>query len=355
MAFSVMTWNVENFFSPGPMQGSKKQITPSGYHAKLDYLSGVLLREKPDVVAFQELGWRGNKGKQAIDDLQICLEDHYPFAACAKYRDSRGIYVGFLSRVEILSHSGDESNNPVNFPADCALSQVPDWEGKHLVRMGRGALKIDIEPVNDVPVRLVTCHLKSKMITYPLGGSSPRFSPKNENERTEGESLALFRRTAEAGTIRMFINRLMQEQPGMHTIVLGDLNDEPAAATTQQILGPVDRDVTRDDQLDQFRLYNLVDAIPCRGGEEHNKVFLASEERFSRIYYDRHEQIDHILVSKGLLGKTSALKKDIWGVQEVRCLVKDITSIGDDPGDRIGTAIPDHAPVMAIFDLQKVG
>jgi len=350
MTFSVMTWNVENLFPPGTMQGSDKRIISSEYHAKLDYLSEVLLKEKPDVVALQELGYRKNRKKQSIDDLQSRLEDHYPYTACSKYPDSRGIYVGFLSRIGILSDTDDEANHAINFPADCELCQVPDWEGKHLVRMGRGALMVDIEPIDDFHIRLVTCHLKSKLITYPAGSSSSRFSPKDENERTIGESLALFRRTAEAATIRMFINGPMQEQPDTHTIVLGDLNDEPGAATTQQILGPADRDVTSADKLDQFRLYNLLDAIPSKG--KRTKIFLPPEERCSRIYNDRWELIDHILVSKGLLGTTSDLKKDVWRVREVRCLAEGITSISDNPGDRIGESIPDHAPVMATFDLR---
>jgi predicted extracellular nuclease len=215
--------------------------------------------------------------------------------------------------------------------------------------MGRGALKIDVEAADGFPVRLVTCHLKSKLITYPSDNLGVRFAPRDENERAVGESLALFRRTAEAGTIRMYINQLMQAEPDFHTIVLGDLNDEPGAATTQQILGPADLDVTTDDKLDAVRLYNLGDVIPCKGAAV--KTFLAPDRSFSRIYNDRRELIDHILVSKGLLGKTADLRKGLWQVREVRCLVEKITTIGDNPGDRIGDIVPDHAPVMASFSL----
>lgn len=349
MAFSVMTWNVENLFTPGPMQGSKKEIAKSGYEGKLEYLAGVFLKEKPAVVALQELGRRKDDAVHPLDDLQSLLDDLYPYAAPAKYHDSRGIGVGFLSQLEILSDPGDDANNPVTFPEGSELSQVPDWKGKHLVRMGRGALKIDVEAADGFTVRLVTCHLKSKLITYPSDTGGARFAPRDENERAVGESLALFRRTAEAGTIRMYISRLMQAEPGVHTIVLGDLNDEPGAATTQQILGPADRDVTTDDKLDAVRLYNLGDAIPCKGAAE--KTFLAPDRAFSRIYNDRRELIDHILVSKSLLGKTADMRKDLWQVQEARCLVEKITTIGDNPGDRIGDIVPDHAPVMATFSL----
>lgn len=349
MTFTVMTWNVENFFTPGPMSGSKKVIKQPEYEEKLAYISGKLLEIKPDIVALQELGWREKATTQSLDDLQACMGDQYPYSARSKYPDKRGIYVGFLSRLKILSDTDDETNHAYNFPAGSELSQVPDWKGNHLVHMGRGAVKIDVEPVSGCSVRLVTCHLKSKLITYPTDSGSVRYDPDDENERTVGESLALFRRTAEAGTVRTFINRLMEEQPDMHTIVLGDFNDEPRAATTQQILGPADRDVTTDDKLDKVRLYNLVDSIPCKGSKE--KVFLDPKKSFSRIYNDRRELIDHILISKTLLGKTSDLKQGKWQVQQVSCLVDDIISIGDNPGKRIGDPVPDHAPVMAVFDL----
>jgi hypothetical protein len=51
----------------------------------------------------------------------------------------------------------------------------------------------------------------------------------------------------------------MEASPGVHTIVLGDLNDEPLAATSQIFCGPADSDVKSTDQDDQVRLYSLVD------------------------------------------------------------------------------------------------
>jgi hypothetical protein len=198
------------------------------------------------------------------------------------------------------------------------------------------------DPAGHLSSQIQVDHLPGWRIIFPV-------LAEDENERAVGESLALFRRTAEAATIRMFINGSMGEQPDTPTIVLGDLNDEPRAATTQQILGPADRDVTSDDKLDKFRLYNLLDAIPCRG--ERDKIFVSPLERYSRIYHDRRELIDHILVSKGLLGATADLKRGVWRVREVRCLVEGITSISDNPGERIGEAVPDHAPVMATFDI----
>jgi hypothetical protein len=80
---------------------------------------------------------------------------------------------------------------------------------------------------------------------------------------------------------------------------------------------------------------------------------LSPNEQFSRIYKGQYELIDHILVSKGLLGTGSTLKQDQWRVTEVRSLVDSIQnqSIGDNPGDRLGKNRPDHAPIYARFTL----
>jgi hypothetical protein len=151
--------------------------------------------------------------------------------------------------------------------------------------------------------------------------------------------------------VRVHLNGLMQPAGTFHTIALGDFNDEPHAATTQMLLGPEDADATSDDQLDYTRLYNLVDSIPRRGDETHNKWFLAEDERFSRITNGRREQIDHLMVSRvcwaqarsgGITGKSPGAQP---GQQHSR------ENNAGNPSDRVGKARPDHAPVYARFEL----
>jgi endonuclease/exonuclease/phosphatase family metal-dependent hydrolase len=134
-------------------------------------------------------------------------------------------------------------------------------------------------------------------------------------------------------------------------IVLGDFNDEPRAATGQLLLGPDDADASAADTLDGFRLYNLVDAVPMRGGASHDQRFVAADA-YSRVFEGRRELIDHILVGKSLLGTDAELHAGRLRVKEVRILVEAIegTSVGADPGARVGSVRPDHAPVFARFE-----
>jgi endonuclease/exonuclease/phosphatase family metal-dependent hydrolase len=76
-------------------------------------------------------------------------------------------------------------------------------------------------------------------------------------------------------------------------VVLGDLNDEPDAATTQLLLGPPGSEIgtggfNQPDQGDGQRLWNLAPRIPV-------------EERFTRVYRGQPQLIDHILVSHVLV------------------------------------------------------
>lgn len=344
--FTVMTWNVENLFPPGHQMAPGKKVKEEDYQAKLNYLAKRILEIKPDVLGLQEIGARNHQDTQTLDDLQNQLNGKYPFKALASKTDGRGIRVGFLSRLKI--HSTAEI---VDFPAG-EFEKVQDWAGKAPIKkMGRAALQIEVELSSGIRVHVIALHLKSKLVNFPKAGGGTSFSPKDENERATGSGLGLLRRTAEAITVRFHLNQLMKT--ASHVIVLGDFNDEPLAATSQIFLGPIDADVTTDNKTDKFSLYNLVDSISRKGGPKNDKKFLKVKERFSRVGQGRNELLDHILVSKSLLGESKDLKKDIWKVKKVRILTDSIVneSVGLDPDARIGRDHPDHAPVFARFLL----
>lgn len=346
--FAVMTWNVENLFPPGHRIGPHTVVSEAAYQAKLTYLAERTLEVAPDVLAVQEVGGQAPNDTRTLDDFQDHLQGQYPFKALSAHPDGRGIRVGFLARLPILQR------DDLLLFAPGELVSVPDWfPNPPVARLGRGALRIDVEPTPGVRIRLLAVHLKSKLVTYPSPGEENRFSPTDENERSRGEGLALLRRTAEAVAVRVYLNALMKADAGAHTLVLGDFNDEPRAATSQIIAGPEDADVTSDDKIDPMRLYNLVDSIPRRGDESNDKRFLPEQERFSRMYQGRRQLIDHILASKGLLGQIQEIRQDRWQVQEVRILVDSIQgqSVADNPLARVDKPRPDHAPVYARFVL----
>ena len=119
-------------------------------------------------------------------------------------------------------------------------------------------------------------------------------------------------------------------------IVLGDLNDEVEAATTQILNGPTGSEIgtggfNQPGHGDRQRLWNLAPRIP-------------EAQRFSRKYRGRNELIDHIFVSHALVGK---IAQD----HVITDAAGPTPSIDDDPTKRRGAPGSDHRPVLASIDV----
>src|SRR5918996_1739107 len=126
-------------------------------------------------------------------------------------------------------------------------------------------------------------------------------------------------------TLRAFANERLDGQGRERAVVvLGDLNDEPTAATTQILLGPPGSEIgtpgfDRPDRGDDARLWNLAPLIP-------------PERRFSRVFRGRGELIDHILVSHALVNRIDHVDS---GTRP--------PSITEDPTTRRDEPASDHA------------
>ena len=176
----------------------------------------------------------------------------------------------------------------VDLPAELSGGRADD-QGGVLTRMGRGALQVTAT-VGGIPITLINCHLKSKLLSFPNG----RFAPRNEDERARYWRLRAEPAGGRSGTVRIHANSVLDGHGrDLAVVVLGDLNDGVDAATTQMLLGPGGSEIgsgaeLRPDQGDAWRLWDLAPKIP-------------EERRYSRIYRGRGELIDHILISRALL------------------------------------------------------
>lgn len=312
-----MTWNMENLYRPGGPDGPLRQET---YDRKLAALAVVINEVAPDVVGVQEAG-----DPQAVADLVDRLDGTW-HATLSALPDARGIRVGFLSRLPV---------DPVADTADLPgqLTPVPATDdGAVTTRAGRGVLAVRVRPATGGEVIAVNCHLKSKLLTYPAGPSRVRFVARDEAERARYAAYALYRRTAEAAGVRALVDDLLEGRGRSRPLlVLGDLNDDVQAATTQILHGPAGSETGTagafrpDRNGDGWRLWNISPLIP-------------EQQRWSRVYRGRRELIDHILVSHALRER----------VDKVRTLgARDLGPLRDDPNRRRQAAAPDHAPVVA--------
>jgi endonuclease/exonuclease/phosphatase family metal-dependent hydrolase len=191
--FKATTWNVENLFQPG-------QDEQGRYEEKLKLLAHVIGELSPDVVALQEVGDEG-----PLEDLKDALGGAYAHHEISAFPDARGIRVAFLSRHEVV-----DREDTVEFPEGPALDihdLTEDGGTKPVDRMGRGALRVRVAK-EELEVDLVACHLKSKLLSFPRPGGTS-FVPRDEGERAQAAGVALERRTAEAVTLRLWVNGLL--------------------------------------------------------------------------------------------------------------------------------------------------
>ena len=321
--FRIMTWNVQNLLGVGHDSGpdSAAQLA-----AKIASLAAVVDAAQPHVLAVQEVGT-----EPVMRQFQDALTWKLPHLALGK-PDARGIRVGFCSKRVIRDPIDVMPFPPGLLPVQTGDDPQGSAGPPTMDGMGRGALQITVT-ANTRDLRLVTCHLKSKLLSYPGG----RFFPRSEDERARFGAYALNRRSSEATTVRQWMNATIDDE-GVNEpfVLLGDMNDEVDAATTQILNGPSGSEIgTRGfdipDAGDRQRLFNLAPLID-------------PERRVTRRYRGRGEFIDHIFVSRFLAGNTTE-------VTTVQAGGGPLPSIADDPTDADDHLGSDHAAVLATFDF----
>ncbi|OHV47810.1 endonuclease/exonuclease/phosphatase family protein [Pseudofrankia sp. BMG5.36] len=315
------TWNLENLFQPGGDFGADDVAV---YQGKLSALAATINSCGVDVLGVQEVG-----DPDALADLVAKLDGTWHSALSTHFEPHHPIRVGVLSRLPF-----DTTVEAVDFPDGLLPVQVGD-NAQTTTQMGRGALAVTVTPTPGKPLTVVVCHLKSKLLSFPAHGGGSRFSTNDEGERARFASYALHRRAAEAVTVRDFATRLLAGDGRIHRLaVVGDLNDEPHAATTQILTGPPGSEIgtagfNRPDKGDTQRLWNLAAEIP-------------PDKRYSRVFQGHGELIDHILISHALLAGRGPVTP---------LLDRPLPSVTDDPTGRRKARDSDHAPILAELTL----
>ncbi len=327
--FKAMTWNVKNLIRPA---GGATEAVLAQFQQKITMLASIIKNLEPDVLALQEVG-----SEEPVRDLQRALPGIYPHRAVSTFPDARGIRVAFLSRYPL-----EQQEDIVEFPPGPALhihDLVATGEWVPITRMSRGSLRIRITK-DGSSVNLITTHLKSNLLSFPrLQGDI--FVPRDEEERAQIAGIAVMRRTAEAVTLRMRANALLERKDRDPLLVLGDFNDVPEAQTSLILCGPPGRgidtqDFDQPDQWDDARLFNLASAIP-------------RHRRFS--YFGRRDLIDQIFASSEFFPVGESGCRQLPEVDSHIDFVSRWLDGGEYPEDLITEIAPDHAPVTAVFEV----
>lgn len=294
MTLAVTTWNVETFAT-----------TSSSYRAKLDHLTATLRSLAPDVLALQDV-----RDEEAAYELSRRLDFA---AAVVGTPDERGSRVAVLSRREPREVHYLEGGGGLGF-ARAPLRVVLEHAGRRL--------------------SVITAHLESKLTTV-VGG---RDLAECQYERARTLGRALERRTAEVLALRAHVTGLLAAQEP--TLLLGDLNDVPDAATTQLLYGPPGcQPRGPSDALDPLAAFQRGDEAD--GQRLFNVSLLApAPQRWTRMAHGQRELLDHILVSAALVPREHGLRR-----------VPRIEIRNGFTAERADPEVPDHAPVSATFNV----
>lgn len=183
--------------------------------AELRALARALNHVDADVVALQELGSRA-----ALSALNNLLTQPYPFLSVVPGNSSRGIQLGFASRLPMTVHS--HADQVLTSPGGDPLMDYPNavaarQKQPSVLRLQRDLLQADIE-LDGVALSVFTVHLKSP--------NQPRWCRLSAAEL----------RTAECRLIARLLTEFQQQQPDRAVVLLGDFNDtwpSPALAALE--------------------------------------------------------------------------------------------------------------------------
>lgn len=192
--FTVATYNVQNYLDVATV--TREQKSPAS-KAKVRESIRVM---SPDVLALQEIGTTN-----ALLELRDSLRAEglfYPYWEHVRGFDTN-IFVAVLSRFPIVAR------NPIT-NANFLL------RGRRFM-ISRGFANVDIEVNRNYRFTLINVHLKSRRAT----------ADANEAEI----------RAQEARILRQIIDALLNLNPNLNLVVLGDLNDSKNSIPVRTIIG----------------------------------------------------------------------------------------------------------------------
>jgi endonuclease/exonuclease/phosphatase family metal-dependent hydrolase len=201
-AFSLATWNVENFFDTTDDPGSDTVLTPTQYQAKRQALGQALRSLDADVLVFQEV-----ENERVLADLvaQELPGAGYGLPVVLPGNDGRLINIGFLSKFPVVSatsHRDDVFTSPSSGQS---------------YRFTRDCLEVDLD-VGGYRWIVLGVHFISQS-----GGASSDD-----------------RRIAEATRVRQIVEEKMAADPSARVVVAGDFNDVPGSPSVTRVVGASD-------------------------------------------------------------------------------------------------------------------
>jgi len=200
----IASYNIENAFDVFDDPYTRDEGTDVKLRWEIETIADALKQIDADVVGFMEVE------NQTV--LQAMIDEYLPdmgykYVAVPMSNDGRGIKVGLISRLPVIS---------VTSYRWLALSHDP---GQPVHRFARGLIQAKVQMPNGRIVNVFVVHLKSK-------------------RSLEGDPQSTHWRTAEAKRVHQIIADLIAKDPGTLAVLMGDFNSKPGEPAITEILKP---------------------------------------------------------------------------------------------------------------------
>ncbi len=295
--------------------------------ARLPALRPQLQRLDADVLCLQEVnGQRAARGGDRTLAALDTLLDGTPYAAFdrAVTRNAAG-HIADVHNLVTLSRWPIGAREVIS----CDTVVAATWKSgadtgqPHTVGYDRPGLATRVDTPGG-PIWVVNLHLKSPAAAAVPGAKEDPHTWRSAEAWAEGCYLAALQRNAQALDARRFIDRVLDDDGAARIAVCGDLN-----ADLDEV--PVRLLRAATDDTGNGALAGRALVAPERG--------LPATRRYSVVHHGRPEMLDHVLVSRALMGAfkdievhNEALGDELVGFATVR---HDTASY--------------HAPVVASF------
>lgn len=278
---SIATFNLLNFHEAGGLVYGRAMYTEDTYAQKAAWIGSQLQRMDADLVGFQEV-WSAKalrdaasrSGKYRGDQVYVPVErEQEPVVALATTLDVVGTPTAISA-----------------FPAGMDVSM--DDARVTLSTFSRPVLRATVVLPDGTQAQVYVAHLKSKRPTI-LDGEDP----DDPSVKALGYTRSLLRRATEATALRWLV---VQDMKNTQTpvIVIGDLNDDVASVTTRIIAGDEPYYALSADKKRAAWDVLMYSTHELHTQQNYRDVY------YTHIYNQRHETLDHILVSEELSGRS---------------------------------------------------
>ncbi|MDR3437185.1 endonuclease/exonuclease/phosphatase family protein [Telmatospirillum sp.] len=318
--FRIATFNVESLDDrpqPGP-----------DFTDRLAILRPQLTRLRADILCLQEVNSRedsrrGPRHLSALDQLLdgTSYEDFFRFASVnrqgKRFSDRHNLVI--LSRWPI-ARSRQVWHDLVEAPRHKTVADGADFA----VEWDRPLLHAELDLGWPRPLHVINLHLRAPRAAF-LPGLKDQGVWRSVGGWAEGFFLATIKRTGQALEARLLVDTIFDQDPGALIAVCGDFNAGDGETPVRTVRG--DEEDTGNGHL---AIRTLIPADRS----------VTSAQRFSVIHHGRPLMLDHILLSRALLGWYAA------------CEIHNET-LGDElVSPALVRTAPDsyHAPVVATFE-----